>query len=81
MTGEQRLVQALKLVRGTGGMNLTHLGNTLVSRQARALLRDELITYGSGSVAYRVTPKGDRFLSEHCAEPGCFSKVGACSHS
>lgn len=73
-------IQALKLIASTRGMSLTHRGNVIVSRQAKALLADGLISYGSGSIAYIVTPAGQRALDTHCKTPGCFSAVGSCEH-
>lgn len=80
MTAEERKVQALKIVKCGMGMGLTHYANTLVSRQAKALLSDGLIAYGSGSLAYTLTRKGEQVLDAHCATPGCFVARGACSH-
>lgn len=54
----EKQIQALNLIRSTRGMNLTHLGNTIVSRQAKSLLDAGLICYGSGRVAYVLTAKG-----------------------
>ncbi len=79
MTTEKQ-IQALKLVRGTRGMNLTHRGNVLVSAQAKGLLSAGLIDYGNGSAAYRITPAGERVLAAHCQHAGCFAVLGACGH-
>lgn len=66
-------IQALKLIDGTRCMNLTHRANVLVSRQAATLLRNGLIRYGRGTVAYELTAAGSEMLAEHCDTPGCFN--------
>ncbi len=76
----ERQIQALKLVRGMRGANLTHYGNTLVSRQAKSLLAAGLISYGEGPIAYVLTQAGERELSAVCQTPGCFGYLPCPDH-
>lgn len=64
----EKQIQAIRLIDCGAGMRLTHLGNTLVSRQAKSLRALGLICEAPEKwIAYALTPAGKRVLAESLA--------------
>lgn len=66
----EKQLQALRLIDCGTRMRLTHLGNTLVSRQAKALREAGLIREAPESwIAYEPTPAGRAVIDANPRRP------------